>query len=283
MIHFSAKNLLVNLLIAPTAMILVLGPAAESQALYEVSKPPAPLIIKVTAPSQTSIAVLFKFRKSQSKEPLLFSEVSIGQKLCKAPRKKTLCLIEDPFPGFSFDAKGVSFSIKVRSKNKHGFSKWSEPIWYHFENGNPVLGMLATSTPSEVPATITETTAYIPPTTAYVPPTTAYAPPSGGGGGGGGFGSNWLGCYFKGQKMWGSVYITSNSWAADFDVYQTSNSWNADLDVYITSNSWGATSCGIWYITTNSWAADFTIYLTQNSWAADFSIYSTSNSWDAGR
>jgi len=101
--------------------------------------------------------------------------------------------------------------------------------------------------------------------------------------GGGSFDTNWLGCYFKGKKMWGSVYITSSSWAADFKVYQTSSSWNSDLNVYVTNSSWAANSCGIWYITNSSWAADFTIYLTSSSWNADFKIYLTSNSWRAGR
>ena len=118
-------------------------------------------------------------------------------------------------------------------------------------------------------------------TTAATTTTTAFVPSSGGGGGGSG--ANWLGCYFKGKKMWGSVYISSSSWAADFIVYQSSSSWNSDLRVYTTTSSWAATSCGIWYITSSSWAADFKIYLTSSSWNADFSIYSTSSSWSAGR
>ena len=117
-------------------------------------------------------------------------------------------------------------------------------------------------------------------TTAYVPPTTPYIPPLGGGYS---TSSNWLGCYFKGQRMWGSVYITSYSYLADFKVYQTSYSYLSDLKVYNTSYSYLASSCGIWYITPYSYLADFTIYLTPYSYLADFSIFTTSYSYLAGR
>ena len=73
-----------------------------------------------------------------------------------------------------------------------------------------------------------------PPTT---PTTTTVAP---GGGGGGSQSSNWLGCYFKGTKMAGAVYITDYSWSADFTVYITDYSWSADLEVYLTPYSWAA-------------------------------------------
>jgi len=157
---------------------------------------------------------------------------------------------------------GYTYCYWGMASNAIGNSTWS----------GPVCSLAGTAT--------TTTTSYVPPTTAYIPPTTAYVPSYGGGGSSR---ANWLGCYFKGKKMWGSVYITSSSWAADFIVYQTSSSWSSDLKVYTTSSSWAASSCGIWYITTSSWAADFTIYLTTSSWNADFSIYSTSSSWSAGR
>ena len=157
---------------------------------------------------------------------------------------------------------GVTYCYWVMSSNSFGNSAWAGPVC-----SNPAL-------------TSTATTANVPPTTAYVPPTTAYVPSYGGGGSSR---TNWIGCYFKGQRMWGSVYITPYSWAADFAVYQSSYSWSADLKVYNTSYSWAATSCGNWYITPYSWAADFTVYLTPYSWNADFSIYSTAYSWGAGR
>ena len=166
---------------------------------------------------------------------------------------------------------GVTYCYWVMSSNSFGNSPWVGPVC---------------SNPSERTTTtvyVPPTTVYVPPTTVYVPPTTTYVPPVGGGGGGGGSSANWLGCYFKGTKMWGSVYISSSSWAADFVVYQSSSSWSSDLKVYTTTSSWAATSCGIWYITSSSWAADFTIYLTSSSWNADFSIYSTGSSWSAGR
>jgi hypothetical protein len=151
---------------------------------------------------------------------------------------------------------GYTYCYWGMASNAFGNSGWS----------GPVCSLAGTAT--------TTTTAYVPPTTAYVP---SY------GGGGGGSSSNWLGCYFKGKKMWGNVYIASSSWSADFDVYVTSSSWSADLRVYQPSSSWSANSCGHWYITTSSWNADFSVYLTSSSWSSDFSIYLTTSSWNAGR
>lgn len=150
---------------------------------------------------------------------------------------------------------GFNYCYWVMASNSAGNSPWAGPI-------------------CALAGTATTTTAATTTTTTFVP---SY------GGGGGSSSANWLGCYFKGKKMWGSVYIASSSWAADFIVYQSSSSWNSDLRVYTTTSSWAATSCGIWYITSSSWAADFKIYLTNSSWNADFSIYSTSSSWSAGR
>jgi hypothetical protein len=158
---------------------------------------------------------------------------------------------------------GYTYCYWGMASNTIGNSAWS----------GPVCSVAGTAT--------TTTTAYVPPTNAYVPPTTAYVPSYGGGGGGSS--SNWLGCYFKGKKMWGNVYIASSSWSADFDVYVTSSSWSADLRVYQPSSSWSANSCGHWYITTSSWNADFSVYLTSSSWSSDFSIYLTTSSWNAGR
>ena len=159
---------------------------------------------------------------------------------------------------------GYTYCYWGMASNTIGNSAWS----------GPVCTLAGTAT--------TSTTAYVPPTTAYVPPTTAYVP-SYGGGGGGGSSANWLGCYFKGKKMWGSVYITPYSYLADFSVYQTSASYLADLKVYNTNYSYLASSCGIWYITPYSYLADFSVYLTPYSYLADFSIYSTSYSYLAGR
>ena len=164
---------------------------------------------------------------------------------------------------------GVTYCYWVMASNSFGNSAWAGPVC-----SNPAL-------------TTTSTSMYVPPTTTYVPPTTTYVPPTSpfipSYGGGSGSSANWLGCYFKGQKMWGSIYITSYSSLADFRVYQTSYSSLADLRVYNTSYSSLASSCGIWYITSYASLADFTIYLTSYSSLADFSIYTTSYSSLAGR
>ena len=150
---------------------------------------------------------------------------------------------------------GYTYCFWVMAVNTFGLSPWSAPI----------CSLAGTAT--------TTSTAYVPPTVPYIPSF----------GGGSSSSSNWLGCYFKGQKMWGNVYISSSSWSADFSVYVSSSSWSADLKVYQPTSSWSATSCGMWYITTSSWNADFSIYLTSSSWSADFSIYLTNSSWSAGR
>ncbi len=113
--------------------------------------------------------------------------------------------------------------------------------------------------------------------------TTTTIAPSIGGSGGLSRSRSWLGCYLNGKKMWGRVYVSQYSWAADFKVYISPYSWNADLKVYNTPYSWSATSCGQWYLTPNSWDADFTVYFTTYSWDANLSIYVTPYSWAAGR
>jgi len=89
-------------------------------------------------------------------------------------------------------------------------------------------------------------------------------------------------CTYDGQRLYGSVYFTSSSYAADFSVYVTSSSYSSDLKVYLTSSPYSANSCGQWYPTNSSYSADFIVYLTSSSYAADFSIYLTSSSYSAG-
>jgi len=171
---------------------------------------------------------------------------------------------------------GVTYCYWVMASNSFGNSAWAGPVC-----SNPAL--TTTSTSLYVPPTtqsVPPTTQYVPPTTRYVSPTTPYVPSYGGGSSSS---ANWLGCYFKGQKMWGSVYITPYSYLADFTVYQTSFSYLSDLKVYNTPYSYLASSCGVWYITPYSYLADFTIYLSPYSYLADFSIFSTSYSYLAGR
>lgn len=101
-------------------------------------------------------------------------------------------------------------------------------------------------------------------------------------GGSGIWSSGIYGCSLKGKRLYGSVYFTSSSYAADFSVYVSSSSYSADLNVYLTSSSYSANSCGLWYPTSSSYSADFTVYLTSSSYSADFSIYRTSSSYSAG-
>ncbi len=230
----------------------------------ELSAPTAPSLLVATAKSPFDGTGILTWTDNSNNEdnfyisnvdPAGLTALPLSSIWYKAAKNQISASITGYQNGFTYCYWGMA-------SNTIGNSSWS----------GPVCTLAGTAT--------TTTTAYVPPTTAYVPPTTAYVPSYGGGGSSG---SNWLGCYFKGQKMWGSVYIASSSWAADFNVYQSSSSWSSDLKVYTTSSSWAATSCGIWYITSSSWAADFTIYLTTSSWNADFSIYSTSSSWSAGR
>lgn len=101
-------------------------------------------------------------------------------------------------------------------------------------------------------------------------------------GGSGIFSSGISSCSLNGKRLYGSVYFTSSSYAADFSVYVSSSSYSADLNIYLTSSSYSANSCGLWYPTSSSYSADFTVYLTSSSYSADFSIYRTSSSYSAG-
>jgi Family of unknown function (DUF6150) len=101
--------------------------------------------------------------------------------------------------------------------------------------------------------------------------------------GGSGFGSSKLsGCMYKGKRLYGNVFVTNNSYSADFSVFATSASYSADLNVYKTNASYAATSCGLWNFVNNAYSADFTVYFTNNSYSSDFSIYYTNAAYSAG-
>ena len=133
-----------------------------------------------------------------------------------------------------------------------GQSEWSNEVCYKAK---------------ATPATTTNTTALVP----------SYS------GGSGSSSANWLGCYFKGKKMWGKVYVTPYSFDADVKVYQTPYSFDADLKVFNARYSFDATTCGKWYVTPYSFDADFKVYFSPYSFSADFKIYTTPYSFDAGR
>jgi hypothetical protein len=113
------------------------------------------------------------------------------------------------------------------------------------------------------------------------PPTTTSLPAAGGGLGSSGGG--WLGCYFDGTPMWGSVYVADSSVIADYVVYVTDYAFSADLAVYIPDYSFSATSCGLWANADYSFSADFSVYFTPYPAGADFTIAFVDYSFSAGR
>lgn len=105
----------------------------------------------------------------------------------------------------------------------------------------------------------------------------------GGNGSSSGSSNGWGSCAFRGKNIWGSVYISSSRFSADFTVYQTTSIFSSDLKVYLTSSPFSASSCGNWYITNSKFNADFSIYITDSKFSADFSIYLTNSQFSAGR
>ena len=101
---------------------------------------------------------------------------------------------------------------------------------------------------------------------------------SGSSGSGLGFASNLSGCYSKGKRLWGNVYVTSSPGLADFSVFQSTSAGLADIRVYRTTSPGLASSCGVWYFTSSPGLADFSVYFTSSSGLADFRLYYTS-SW----
>ena len=96
--------------------------------------------------------------------------------------------------------------------------------------------------------------------------------------------AGWLGCYFYGIPMYGSVYLADYSSQADFSVYiNVFSSSSSDLVVHVTDYSSQATSCGQWHLADYSSQADFSVYITNYSSQADFSVYITNSSGQAGR
>jgi hypothetical protein len=74
-----------------------------------------------------------------------------------------------------------------------------------------------------------------------------------GGGGGGSIGgsSSLAGCYYKGQKLWGSVEVVE--YGADITVEVV----NYGADLKVEKVDYGATSCGLWEFV--DYGADFTV------------------------
>ena len=69
-------------------------------------------------------------------------------------------------------------------------------------------------------------------------------------------------CSFKGQKLYGRVFITDREIFSDFTVYITDREIFSDLTVFKSDREIFANRCGLWYITDREIFSDFTIYLT---------------------
>ena len=93
----------------------------------------------------------------------------------------------------------------------------------------------------------------------------------------------WSGCYFKGIRMWGSVYITRNPAEANVTAYRTTNLYGSDLKVFNSPYSYSANSCGMWFNTKNPNAADFKVYFSAVQTEAEISVYMTPYANIAGR
>ena len=93
----------------------------------------------------------------------------------------------------------------------------------------------------------------------------------------------WSGCYFKGIRMWGSVYITRNPAEANVIVYKTSMLYGVDLKVFNAPYSYSATSCGMWFNTTDPNNANFKVYFSAVQTEAEISVYMTPYANIAGR
>ncbi len=93
----------------------------------------------------------------------------------------------------------------------------------------------------------------------------------------------WSGCYYKGIRMWGSVYITRNPAEANVIIYKTSMLYGAGLKVFNAPYSYSATSCGMWFNMTNPNNANFKVYFTSVQAEAEVSVYMTPYANLAGR
>jgi len=89
-------------------------------------------------------------------------------------------------------------------------------------------------------------------------------------------------CSFKGQKLYGRVFITDREIFSDFTVYITDREIFSDLTVFKSDREIFANRCGLWFITDREIFSDFTIYLTDREIFSDFTIYLTDREIFAG-
>lgn len=84
------------------------------------------------------------------------------------------------------------------------------------------------------------------------------------------------GCMFRGNRLWGNIFVVDYAWEADVKVFQVDYEWEADLKVKTEDYSWAATSCGQWHFVDYSWEADTKIFFVDYSWEADVKVVSVS-------
>ena len=89
-------------------------------------------------------------------------------------------------------------------------------------------------------------------------------------------------CTFKGQKLYGRVYVTDREYFSDFTVYVTDLEYFSDISVYKADSEIFANKCGLWYFTDREYFSDFTIYVTDLEYFSEFTIYVTDREFFAG-
>jgi hypothetical protein len=185
------------------------------------------------------------------------------------------------------NGKWVSAGSSKFSKDKTVCSKAAYPYLKTFLWTPNQVGTFEIRNKEKSPylsATITVRTRLATPSTsassAAVSPSTAPVPSIGGNSSS--LGINKATCSFKGQKLYGSVFVTDREIFSDFTVYITDRESFSDISVYKADRESFANKCGLWYFTDREIFSDFTIYVTDREIFSDFTIYVTGREIFAG-
>jgi len=91
------------------------------------------------------------------------------------------------------------------------------------------------------------------------------------------------GCFAKGKRLFGKVYVEKSQYSATFKVFQSTSAYSSNtLKVWSAPSAYQATACGQWYFVKSRYQADFSVYFVSSRYAANFSVYFVNSRYQAG-
>jgi hypothetical protein len=91
------------------------------------------------------------------------------------------------------------------------------------------------------------------------------------------------GCFAKGKRLFGKVFVEKSQYSATFKVFQSASAYSSNtLKVWSAPSAYQATACGRWYFVKSRYQADFSVYFVSSRSAANFSVYFVNSRYQAG-